>query len=256
MTINAEPEEKLHCSPFVRHWIPWMPLLFSLLLILSYVVFPTFYQMHIIPEDAIVENMTAYITFVAGLVFIGVFRKLLHRDKKIEAWIVFLMSIGCIFFAGEEISWGQRIFGWHTEDVCPLLAQYNYQNELNLHNTELLFSIRKLMDIFVIGWVVVIPLINKHIPFNSLKLKGIYSPLWLWPTGASCILITFPQKMSTYILELPLSLGEHKELIFAWLLLFYSISLHRRFKEHAEEYKGLNNQHSESDRQIRNNRFL
>ena len=41
------------------------------------------------------------------------------------------------FIAGEEISWGQRIFGYMTPDW---VAERNIQKEFNLHNLGVLFG--------------------------------------------------------------------------------------------------------------------
>ena len=54
--------------------------------------------------------------------------------KKMKRLFYLILMIGIvllIFMIGEEISWGQRIFGWETPDTMKL---YNYQNETNLHN--------------------------------------------------------------------------------------------------------------------------
>ena len=45
------------------------------------------------------------------------------------AWLAF--GVGCFFVAGEEISWGQRIFGFSTPET---LQAVNAQGEANVHN--------------------------------------------------------------------------------------------------------------------------
>lgn len=42
-----------------------------------------------------------------------------------------LLAVGCLFVAGEEISWGQRIFGWGTPEA---LEKVNKQDETTIHN--------------------------------------------------------------------------------------------------------------------------
>ena len=60
--------------------------------------------------------------------------------RKVVA--VFLIGIGIafLFFGLEEISWGQRLFGWNTPAV---LEQINDKRELNVHNlsTSFLFTL-------------------------------------------------------------------------------------------------------------------
>jgi hypothetical protein len=51
---------------------------------------------------------------------------------------IFFLILGLLFFvgAGEEISWGQRIFHFKT----PTIAASNFQHEFNLHNMPFLDS--------------------------------------------------------------------------------------------------------------------
>jgi len=53
------------------------------------------------------------------------------RRKRPGAWVLYLGALLLLFGAGEEISWGQRIF-----QVNPgaFFAQHNAQGETNLHN--------------------------------------------------------------------------------------------------------------------------
>ncbi len=49
---------------------------------------------------------------------------------KIIFSIIIISGILLLIF-GEEISWGQRIFGWESSSV---FTEHNYQNEINVHN--------------------------------------------------------------------------------------------------------------------------
>ena len=86
-------------------------------------------------EDGIFESLTP-VLMVISMVLIGASIPKLRRDPQLVRYrnlltliYVFLMSL---FFlnAMEEISWGQRIFGWET----PQTFEGNVQNETNLHN--------------------------------------------------------------------------------------------------------------------------
>lgn len=50
--------------------------------------------------------------------------------KKIILSTIVISGILLLIF-GEEISWGQRIFGWESSGV---FIEHNYQNETNIHN--------------------------------------------------------------------------------------------------------------------------
>jgi hypothetical protein len=74
-------------------------------------------------EDSLLEWGTFAFALVAGLLF------LISGMRGIR--FSFFLSFAFLFFAFEEISWGQRVFGFEG----PLLFQEkNYQKETNLHN--------------------------------------------------------------------------------------------------------------------------
>jgi hypothetical protein len=53
--------------------------------------------------------------------------------------------VGMVFIAGEEISWGQRLFGWVTPAE---LEAVNNQGESNLHNVG---SVLKIFNLVILG---------------------------------------------------------------------------------------------------------
>lgn len=81
-------------------------------------------------EDFIVEWATFLGYFAAAIVFTLAFRDRFSRVGS-RAWFLAFLSFGCFFVAGEEISWGQRIFGFETPEA---VEKYNFQDELTLHN--------------------------------------------------------------------------------------------------------------------------
>lgn len=82
-------------------------------------------------EDGFVEWATVA-TLVFGALF-GLWR-LRHawpRFGRMGRLVLVGMVLICVFGAGEEISWGQRVFGIQTPEA---LAARNTQGEFNLHN--------------------------------------------------------------------------------------------------------------------------
>ena len=79
-------------------------------------------------EDGWTENLTAVLLFLASLLL---FATAAQGRKPSHPRIYVLGGIALMFAAGEEISWGQRIFDWTTPD---LLQDLNAQGETNLHN--------------------------------------------------------------------------------------------------------------------------
>jgi len=96
-------------------------------------------------EDSWIEN-TQVVVFVVGAIMSGYLaRKLYGEGLKLWTFLYALFALVLFFAAGEEISWGQRIFG-----ISPprWFMPRNYQQELNLHN---LRSGRPLVSFIRIG---------------------------------------------------------------------------------------------------------
>ena len=78
-------------------------------------------------EDSWVENGTAFLFFLTALLLLEA------AASRRPAWPYMLGALAFVFAAGEEISWGQRIFLFETPDY---LREINLQGEFNLHNIE------------------------------------------------------------------------------------------------------------------------
>ncbi len=82
-------------------------------------------------EDNWLENLTAVWFLLAGLLLFATARLERHFLRR---GIYILGGIAMVFIAGEEVSWGQRIFGFATPDF---LLGLNQQDEFNIHNIDL-----------------------------------------------------------------------------------------------------------------------
>lgn len=85
----------------------------------------------LVREDGFVEYTTVFFLFLSGLVCI--YRAFRYRSERnfmgVLTWA--LLAILFFFAAGDEISWGQRIFGIESSDF---FLAHNKQAETNLHN--------------------------------------------------------------------------------------------------------------------------
>ena len=79
-------------------------------------------------EDYWVESLTAVWFLLAGLLL---FVTGLAERSFLRRCVYVLGGMAMVFAAGEEISWGQRIFGFATPDF---LMRLNEQQELTVHN--------------------------------------------------------------------------------------------------------------------------
>jgi hypothetical protein len=115
-------------------------------------------------EDGIVEWLT-----VAGLLAAAFtcFRRvlLLRRSHgRVFLLVTFLLGLILFFGAGEEISWGQRIFGLQSPEY---FKEHNAQGETNIHNLVLggvrlnrwIFSI--LLSVILVIYIGVIPFLYR-----------------------------------------------------------------------------------------------
>lgn len=87
---------------------------------------------------------------VAAIAFIKVARHYFRQRQRLAMILAIAMVLLLGLMIGEELSWGQRIFGWGTPSF---LAEINSQSEINLHNinTQLAQNI-----LYFGGWLLLI----------------------------------------------------------------------------------------------------
>jgi hypothetical protein len=179
-------------------------------------------------------GMVEIATFLFLVVAIGFCISSLTITRRLEllgylkSWLL-LLIVGAAYFALEEISYGQHMFGWDTADSWKEL---NDQDETNLHNVHALFDQvpRALLTLGILVGGVVLPL-YRH--FRKIQLNESNRFYWQWPTldcvtiGLLVILIRPLQMVHDSDV---ISTGESKEMFFALFILLYCVSLHSRLK--------------------------
>ncbi len=147
-------------------------------------------------------------------------------------WWIILLILGSIYFAGEEVSWGQHVFGWQTPQSW---LDINDQYETNLHNTSPLFDQvpRALLSVAVLIGGVLVPLYHVITVSPSDRQSIRY---WLWPTyvclpaASFALLVGWHEKMYGFLnVEIPAVLdikaGETKESLLALFIMIYVLSI-------------------------------
>ena len=102
-------------------------------------------------------------------------------------FFIFFLVIGLIFFAGEEISWGQNWFGWNTSNF---FTNYNDQLETNFHNISswLDQKPKTILLFFVLFGGILSPLFSHNKDKNNLTFKYILFPeISCFITSAFCL---------------------------------------------------------------------
>ncbi len=84
-------------------------------------------------EDGLAEY-SQFIFYIISSVF---FYKASTKNKAINKKILIFLCIAFILVAGEEISWGQRIFNIKTP---PSIENVNVQKEITIHNLDFIHN--------------------------------------------------------------------------------------------------------------------
>jgi hypothetical protein len=191
-------------------------------------------------EYSVTEIATVLVLIVAIAYGVRSLAALFSLDRLLFAWVL-LGTLGCLYFAGEEASWGQWFFRWTTPEGW---GQINDQGETNLHNISgygyLLDQLpRALLTLGAFAGGVCMPLWLR-IRRRSLDPRRHW--YWLWPTMA-CLpvallsLLISDRSATIHALQqlgwLPtrLGAGEFKELFLGWFLMIYMVSLHERLRQ-------------------------
>jgi hypothetical protein len=151
----------------------------------------------LIEEDGLLENLTAIFFFITSICFFLLFMypNLLRKSKrralfttKNRRYVFLLLSLVFFFGFGEEISWGQRIFGFTTPES---LTEVNAQNEFNIHNLEIfnvrdndgvdrgtlakLFTMKQLFLYCFFIYLLVVPFLKAY----SSKMAGLFRKFYI-----------------------------------------------------------------------------
>ena len=154
-------------------------------------------------EDGLFEDLTAVFFFCAAVAFACAFWRSGGNAKETadaytgvdaprkrrNVWFL-LLALLFIFGGGEEISWGQRIFGWETPQA---FEQANIQRETNIHNLKIFnrndanwkgktgaaefLSAERLFSLFWLGFCIGVPLAHAAVPPLRRLLDRLRMPI-------------------------------------------------------------------------------
>jgi hypothetical protein len=182
-------------------------------------------------ESGIIENMTVVLLVVA-IGFCVASLSLANRlalSGFLKAWL-FILIMGATYFALEEMSYGQHMFGWGTAESWKEL---NDQDETNLHNVHSLFDQvpRALLSLAILVGGVILPLYRY---FRDIKLDESSRFYWQWPTQDSItigLVVVLIRPILTVFETDAINTGETKENLIAMFILLYCISIHSRLRQ-------------------------
>ena len=130
-------------------------------------------------EDGLIEWWTVALFITAALV--GLQRA--WRDRR---WFDLLVALFCLFVAGEEISWGQRLIGYTPPEM---FLEHNRQQEFNLHN---MVPPRVYFSGALLGFGVLMPLAWRGASLRRLMrvVGATPPPVTLMPWAIAAVMLT------------------------------------------------------------------
>jgi len=153
----------------------------------------TFFNERFANEDGFVENLTTLALLCVAI--LSGYRLIQQWNRRKWPWLLGtgLFTILFFFGAGEEISWGQRIFGWESSEY---FIERNAQGETNIHNlvvgetkiNKLIFS--QLLAFVMIVYLLVTPLLYRRNTWIRKTLDGFAVPVVQWHHTISFLLVT------------------------------------------------------------------
>ncbi len=108
-------------------------------------------------EDGIAEWGQWIFLLALVVIYARLAIALWRQHQRPLALLYAVAMVAVIFTAGEEISWGQRIFGWMTPGA---LDDINNQGETNIHNIGSLLKIFNVVIMLVAFIAAVLPLVR------------------------------------------------------------------------------------------------
>ncbi|WP_372920701.1 hypothetical protein [Roseovarius sp.] len=160
-------------------------------------------------EDGPIEYGTAIGLILACLILVWHTVSMARFGRYGSAAFLALYALAFLFGAGEEISWGQRIFGWQTTEF---FMEHNRQLETNIHNiavgesqlAKTLFG--SILTTVILLYLVVLPLVYPRVTLIARLTDAIMLPLpqmrhAVMALGASILIATVidvPRKWESY----------------------------------------------------------
>lgn len=172
-----------------------------------------FFENNIAQEDGFSEYTTAILLFVISI--ITCVRLIQLFKHKSLTWKLGMLFFALLFFfgAGEEISWGQRIFGIETPEY---FKQNNAQYETNLHNlvigdvriNKLVFS--KIFTIVLALYLLLTPVLYAKVTSIKKLIDNFAIPIVQWNHSiafivSSLIILIIPSAERWEVYELAFS---------------------------------------------------
>ena len=174
-----------------------IPLGSMLLFLAVAIASPAAYAAYVRKHEVGVQDFATPILLVPAIIFslVSLRRRQQLPAKWLTVWLG-LVTLGAVFFCGEECSWGQNYLHWVTPEGW---SEINKQHETNLHNTSNLFNHVPRALLSMAAWCCVVAPCVLYRQRQQWK-PGTSPWAWFWPTAAVvptalvASLVDIPQK--------------------------------------------------------------
>ncbi|MGH9254415.1 MAG: hypothetical protein ACRD3C_07580 [Vicinamibacterales bacterium] len=156
---------------------------------------PEWYRM-LLQEDRVVEWGTVWLFLVAGVLGL---RRSLPARRVCDG----MVALFCLFVAGEEFSWGQRLLGYFPPEF---FLRYNVQQELSVHNLPQSVQPGSVLMVALAGYGLLLPLLARITRTRALlervRVTPPHAALVPWYGAAILLLWWYPFTLTGEWVEL------------------------------------------------------
>lgn len=156
-------------SPRMARWLFWLPLIATLVIFALQINRDIF--RFLLQEDGPAEWLSAIAFILTGVVSLRIALSRFKAGHPWQAWLFVAVAVVMLFAGGEEISWGQRVFGWETPQE---LVDVNDQGETNLHNIGIVLQLTNLAMFLTGLYGTVAYVVNRNLRFARRWDQGDY----------------------------------------------------------------------------------
>jgi hypothetical protein len=167
----------------------------------------------------------------AVITLIAFFQPAIRHDWTVRAWLL-AFALAMVYFAGEDLNWGQHYFGWQSPEYFLL---HNKEKETNLHNISpwLNQKPRLVVELWLLVACIAVPL-GWQLP---RRLTARLVPAMFWPDGRLVIIAALGLLVLATdwlakrgLVPYTLRWSEVEEVFFAYGWLIYSLMLLKRVR--------------------------
>ncbi|PCJ19720.1 MAG: hypothetical protein COB04_05275 [Gammaproteobacteria bacterium] len=158
----------------MKHLIFLFPVVLFLIFLGVKLISPAFY-VDLIKEDSFIEYLQAFIYFSASIITFLVVVRFFRNSKYSHGVLYAVLSVGLLFIALEEISWGQRIFDIPNTEY---FEEHNFQREISIHNLNTIQPILHGIYMLVGAYGAFAWLFVSRKKTNKLRLAVYITPEW------------------------------------------------------------------------------